>query len=501
MRNMIIIGLSGIVLSAYAICQEKTLREFTTARVFQTSKAGDKLALKESLRFSTSQGEKIPAINLSPEVTYQQLVGFGGAFTQSSAHVLSQLSPKKRLEILDAYFRSDKAAYTLMRTHINSCDFSTKNYAYDNTPGDVELKDFSISEDLSGLVPLIKDAMKCEGAEFKILASPWTAPPWMKDNNAWNNGSLLPRYYPTWALYFSKYIREYSKQGINIWAVTVENEPENNSGQWESMLFTPATTADFVKNHLAPQFKRDGLDAKILIFDHNRDRVKAWADGILSDAKATECVWGTAVHWYSSSVEWFPDTLNYVHEKYPTKHLLHTEACIDTEVPRWQDDRWYWEKEAKDWGFTWAPPADKPLHPPYVPVYRYARDIIGGLNSWLEGWIDWNIVLDTKGGPNHVNNWCIAPVIAKPETDEAYYTPLYYVMAHFSKFFRPGATRIGVSTELKNLMITSCKNSDGTIAVAILNDKEEAVHYRITVGGREVATKIDGNSLQTIVIE
>jgi glucosylceramidase len=501
MRKTIIIALTGIVLSALTICQEKSSRDMTTAKVFQTSKAGDKLAQKETLRFSTTGGEELPAITLSPELTFQEIVGFGGAFTQSSAYVLSQLSPKKRQEILDAYFRSDKAAYTLMRTHINSCDFSTKNYAYDNTPGDIDLKDFSISEDLELLVPLIKDAMKCDGAQFKILASPWTAPPWMKDNNAWNNGSLLPQYYPTWALYFSKYVSEYSKQGIKIWSITVENEPENNSGQWESMIFTPATMTEFIKNHLAPQFKRDGVDVKILIFDHNRDRVKPWADAILADAKAAESVWGTAVHWYSSSVEWFPDTLNYVHDRYPGKHLLHTEGCIDTEVPRWQNDRWYWEKEAKDWGFTWAPPADKPLHPPYVPVYRYARDIIGGLNSWLEGWIDWNIVLDTKGGPNHVNNWCIAPVIAKPETDETYYTPLFYVMEHFSKYFRPGAVRIGVSTELKNLMVTSCRNPDGTIALAILNDREEAVRYRIMVGNRTVATKIDGNALQTVIIE
>jgi len=490
-----------VTLSMFAYSQGNQMKEYTTAKIFQTSKAGDKLTLKETLTLSSSRKEKSPAITVSPDITYQRIVGFGGAFTQSSAFVLNQLSAGRRKEVLDAYFRSDRAGYTLTRTHINSCDFSVANYAYANSPGDKELHDFSIAEDMDDLVPLIKDAMKCEGASFKILASPWTAPPWMKDNNAWNNGSLLPEYYPTWALYFSKYLHEYAKQGIEIWGITVENEPQNNSGKWESMIFSPASMKEFIKKHLVPQFQKDGLTTKIIIFDHNRDNVKEWADGILSDKEVAKHIWGTAVHWYSSTIDWYPEALNYVHEKFPEKELVHTEGCIDSEIPRWHDDIWYWKREAKDWGYTWASPEEKALHPPYVPVYRYACDIIGGLNSWLVGWIDWNIVLDTQGGPNHVSNWCIAPVIAKPETDEVYYTPLYYIMAHFSKFFRPGANRIGVSTDLKDLMITSCKNHDGTIAIAILNQKEEAVKYRITIGNKTVAAKIDGSALQTVIIE
>jgi glucosylceramidase len=481
--------------------QNSQIKDYKTAKVFQTSKSGDKLSFRGSLSLSMSKDTEGSVISVFPEATYQQIVGIGGSFTQSSAFVLNKLSSKKRKEIIDAYFRSDKAGYTLTRTHINSCDFSVMNYAYANTPGDKELKDFTIERDMEDIIPLIKDAMRCEGANFKIIATPWTAPPWMKDNNAWNGGSLLPEYYSTWALYFSKYLHEYAKQGIDIWGITVENEPENNSGKWETMIFTPASMKNFMENHLIPQFQKDSLCTKILIYDHNRDNVKPWVDTLLSDAELAKYVWGTAVHWYSSTIEWYPDVLNYIHEKFPGKEILHTEGCIDSEVPRWQDDKWYWEKEAKDWGYQWASEADKPLHPKYVPVYRYARDIIGGLNSWLAGWIDWNIVLDTQGGPNHVENWCIAPVIAKPETDEVYYTPLFYVMEHFSKYFRPGAYRIGVSSDVKDLMITSCKNPDGTIAIAILNQKDEAVEYNILVGNKTVSTKIDGSALQTVIIE
>jgi len=481
--------------------QNQHMKEYKTVKVYQTSKSGDKMALKESLSLSSSGNAKLPKITLLPDTLYQKIEGFGGAFTQSSAVVLNKLSSVKRKEVIDAYFRSDKAGYTLMRTHINSCDFSVMNYAYANTPGDKDLKDFSIARDKEDIIPLMKDAMKCDGANFKILASPWTAPPWMKDNHAWNNGSLLPEYYSTWSLYFTKYLHDYAQEGINIWAITVENEPENNSGKWESMIFTPATMKDFIKNHLIPQFLKDNVNTKILIYDHNRDNVKPWVDALLSDPELAKYIWGTAVHWYSSTIEWYPDVLNYIHEKYSGKQILETEGCIDSEIPRWQDDQWYWEKDAKDWGYTYAVEADKPLHPQYVPVYRYARDIIGGLNSWLVGWIDWNIVLDTQGGPNHVKNWCVAPVIAKPETDEVYYTPLFYVMEHFSKYFRPGAFRIGVSSELKDLMITSCKNPDGTIAVALLNQKNDPVEYTIILRNKMVSTKIEGNALQTVIIE
>ncbi len=489
------------MLSMLLYGQNKEMKEYTTVKIFQTSKSGDKMALKGSLSLSPAKNGTRSVITVSPDTMYQQIEGFGGALTQASSNVLGKLSPQKRKEVLDAYFRADKAGYTLTRMHINSCDFSTEHYAYDNTPGDKELKDFSIARDTIDIIPLIKDALNCEGANFKILASPWTAPPWMKDNHAWNNGALLPEYYSTWALYFSKYLQEYKKQGISIWAITVENEPENNSGLWESMIFTPSTMKEFVGKYLIPQFQKDNVRTKILIYDHNRDHVKPWVDTLLGDRNLAPHLWGTAVHWYSSTIEWYPDVLNDIHQKYPEQKILHTEGCIDSETPRWHDDAWYWEKDAKDWGFNYATEADKPLHPQYVPTYRYARDIIGGLNSWLVGWIDWNIALDTQGGPSHVQNWCVAPVIVKPETDEIYFTPLFYVMEHFSKFFRPGAYRIGTSSDLKDLMMTSCKNSDGSVAIAILNQHDEPVEYTVLIGNKTFSTTIDGNALQTVVIE
>jgi glucosylceramidase len=472
-----------------------------TARIVQTSRAGDKASEKQSLPFISENVSRLPVIKLDPRQRYQEIAGFGGSFTESSASVLSGLSEEKRNEVLHAYFSPDGAAYSLTRTHMGSCDFSLSNYTYANTPGDLALSDFSIDEDRDDLIPLILDAAAVEGADFRIIASPWTAPPWMKDNNDWNGGSLLLEYYDTWALFFCKYIEEYERSGIPIWAVTTLNEPLGNAEQWESMIFTPAQMGRFVKNSLGPKFTEEDIDARILIYDQNRDHLEEWANGILGDPEAAKYVWGTAVHWYSSTYEWYPEELTRIHERFSGKKLMHTEGCIDSEVPVWRDDDWYWRPEATDWGYDWASEEERRFHPRYVPVYRYARDIIGGLNSYLTGWIDWNIVLDDTGGPNHAENWCIAPVIARPETDEAYYTPLYYVMRHFSRYIRPGAVRIGVENGITGLMVTAARNPDRSIIVEILNQADRGERFALELDSRFVEISIPGNALQTIIIE
>jgi glucosylceramidase len=448
----------------------------------------------------TGSDADAPVIELNPGRKFQTLVGIGGSFTESSAHVLSQLSPGNRDAIINAYFSSEGAAYSLTRTHINSCDFSLDHYAYTDD-GDTSLASFSIEHDLAELIPLIKDAGNAPGADFKIIASPWTAPPWMKDNDSWYGGSLKPGMESVWARYFSKYLAAYRDQGIDIWGLTPENEPQGNNGQWDSMQFTPERMRDFIRDHLGPQLVRDGWDSKILIFDQNRDHVEEWTDVILGDPEAAKFIWGTAVHWYSSTFEWYPETLQKVHEKFPGKHILHSEGCIDNQVPVWQDDDWYWRKEATDWGFIYAKEENKHMHPEYVPVYRYARDIIGGLNSWLTGWVDWNIVLDTQGGPNLADNWCCAPVLAKPETDEIYFTPMFYTLAHFSRYLRPGAKRIEVKSELAEIMVTAVANPDGSFAAVLLNQQDEARDYVLRINGKQICLNIPGATIQTVIVK
>ena len=465
--------------------------------VFETSINGNKL--QQVTEFSA--GEEAAAIKILPDEKFQTITGFGGSFTEASASLLNRLSQQNRNKIIEAYFGENGANYSLTRTHMNSCDFSLGQYSYAPVEGDKELENFSIEEDRDDIIPMIKDAMMVSKDGFKILSSPWTAPPWMKDNKDWRGGKLLREYYDTWALFFSKYIDAYKAEGIDIWGFTVENEPLGNDNNWESMHFTAEEMTDFVQNHLGPRLEADGKgEVKVLGYDQNREHLQHWVDVMFKNEATSKYYDGTAIHWYASTFEVFPDALQYAHKKAPSKHLIQSEACVDAEVPIWQDDEWYWRKEATDWGWDWAPEKDKPLHPKYAPVNRYARDIIGCLNNWVDGWIDWNMVLDRQGGPNWFKNWCVAPVIVDPEKDEVYFTPIYYTMAHFSKYIRPGATRIGLSNTDDSLLVTAAQNPDGSIAVVVFNEGDSARPFTLSLGEKSTYVSINGQAIQTIII-
>lgn len=468
-------------------------------QIFETAANGNKLTRINEFPESPNAIH----ISINPDEQFQTITGFGGSFTEASAYLINKLSPANRDKILNAYFSKEGADYSLTRTHINSCDFSLSNYSYANIPDDKNLENFSIEEDRNDLIPMIKDALKLSKDGFKIIASPWSAPPWMKDNKDWRGGKLLPEYRETWALYFSKYIKAYKNEGIDIWGITVENEPLGNDKNWESMHFTPEEMTDFVRDFLGPHFEKEGLsNVPILGYDQNRgDELNKWAKVMFEDKVASKYFGGTAVHWYASTYDCFPESLQYTHKISQGKYLINTEACVDGQVPVWKDDSWYWNKEAKDWGWTWAPENQKYLHPKYAPVNRYAGDIIGCLNNYVDGWIDWNMVLDKQGGPNWFKNWCTAPVIVDIENDEVYFTPLYYTMAHFSKFIRPGAVRIGYECLDKDIMITAAQNPDKSIVLIVFNPSESEKAYHVSLDEKELNSTIHAKSIQTIVFK
>ncbi|WP_396141009.1 glycoside hydrolase family 30 beta sandwich domain-containing protein [Flavobacterium sp.] len=484
----------SISLSFFSCSSTKEMK----VQVYETSAQGN--SLKKITQFSESSNPVI--ITLNPEEKFQTITGFGGSFTEASTSLLNRLSKAKRKEILDAYFSDDGAKYSLTRTHIASCDFSLSNYTYAKVENDLELKHFTIEDDKDDIIPMILESKAISKEGFNIIASPWTAPPWMKDNQKYIGGKLLPQFNDTFALYFSKYLEAYKKEGINIWGITVINEPHGNGNNWESTLFSPKEMTDFVQNHLGPKLEKDGWsDIKILGYDQNRAGIKEWVDVMYKDKNSSKYYDGLAIHWYESTYEVFPEDLQYAHQKSPNNYLIQTEACVDSEIPHWNDDAWYWKKEATDWGWDWASEKDKYLHPKYAPVNRYANDIIGCLNNWVDGWVDWNMVLDTQGGPNWFKNWCVAPVIVDPIKDEVYFTPLYYVMSHFSKFMRPGAIKIGCNINNKDLLATAVQNPDGSIAVVIFNPTEIEQSIQINTNNEKKNISISAKALQTVVLK
>jgi len=478
--------------------------ETMTVSIYQTTRQGDRLKEIEPIATDIKSDY---SLKLDNSKTYQTLIGIGGSFTESSAQVLSELSATKREIAMRKYFAPSGAHISLTRTHMASCDFSVTNYTYAPIPGDTELKHFSIEPDRKYLLGMIKDAQKIPGADFKILASPWTAPPWMKTNNTWNGGSLLREHYQTFADYFVKYIDAYEAEGINIWGITPTNEPLGNNSNWESLHFTAEEMTTWIAGYLGPTLDKGAPDVQIWGYDQNRGHhLEEWADTIYGNETAAQYVDGMAVHWYESTNTVSSESLDYVHEKYPNKGILHSEGCIDAmgddeEIGVWLEDDWYWRKEATDWGWLWAPEDQKKYHPKYAPFYRYARDLIGGLNHNLTGWIDWNMFLNTRGGPNHARNYCLAPILVDSGRDAIYVTPLYYAIAHVSKFIRPGAVRVGLSGHDDEFMATAFRNTDGSTAIVIFNLLEEDKTYNVQSGDQTLTVAIPGQALQSILIK
>ena len=412
------------------------------------------------------------AIICHPSKSFQEIVGFGGALTESSAWVLAQLPPDERMEILRRYYDPKEGiGYTLARTHINSCDFSLSMWSLTPTPGDYDLHDFTLEPMRRWMMPLIHDARKVAGPDrFKLMASPWSPPAWMKNNNRMDDGgSLRWEYRPAWANVYVKFVQAMAKEeGIPVWALSVQNEADAHQ-RWESCTYSPEQEAEFIREFLGPALHGAGLaDVKLLGLDHNRDLLERYAEAELGDPATAKYVWGLGLHWYVSDDY---AASSRVHEKFPDKHILFTEGCVEGApacIGKWENGE------------------------------RYARNIIGDFSNWVCGFIDWNIVLDQRGGPNHVGNFCDAPVIVDTNTKEVTYGPSFYYLAHFSKFVQPGARRIHSEGGPPGIQSIAFRNPDGTLAVVVFNPTEQPAEFALGVAEEaNVTCQIPARGIQT----
>jgi glucosylceramidase len=413
---------------------------------------------------------------VDPARTFQTILGIGGALTDASAETYAKLPADKQKEILNAYFDSrDGIGYTLARTNIHSCDFSSGSYTYVKE-GDKQLQSFSINHDKQFRIPFIKQAMLAAGGRLDIFASPWSPPAFMKDNNNMlRGGKLKSEFYQSWANYYARFIKAYQSEGIPIWGITIQNEPMATQ-TWESCIYAAEEERDFLKNHLGPTMKREGLaDKKIIAWDHNRDLVYQRAQTILADPQAARYVWGIGFHWYEpwSGGDPMFDNVKLVHEAFPNKNLIFTEGCSDS----------FNAQKLNEWRLG----------------EQYGRSMINDFNCGTVGWTDWNVLLDEQGGPNHVGNFCFAPVHADTKTGQLTYTNSYYYIGHFSKFVRPGARRIASSPSRSQLLSAAFLNSDGKVAVVVMNKSDKPVSYFLWVGGEAAEVVSLAHSIQTLV--
>jgi glucosylceramidase len=473
MKILVLVTLTAAVLNF----NDRSLAASVTpgkVTVFVTAEAtGQRLAKAAEMEFveQVKTDERQPTVYVDPGKTFQTFLGIGGALTDASAETFYRLPKDKQREFLDAYYDREKGiGYSLGRTHIHSCDFSSESYTYVED-GDAELKSFNIQHDLKYRVPFIKEVLQTAGPDFTLYASPWSPPAWMKsNNNMLHGGSLKPEFADAWARYFVKFINAYEKEGIPIWGLTVQNEPLAVQ-TWESCIFTGAEERDFLKNHLGPVLEKAGLrDKKIIIWDHNRNLLYQRAQAVLDDPEAAKYVWGVGLHWYVGD---HFDNVKRVQEAYPNIHLLFTEGCHGP----------YDAAHLQDW--QWGE--------------LYAKSMIQDFNNGVVGWTDWNVLLDERGGPNHVRNFCFAPIHTSANAKDLVYMNSYYYIGHFSKFVLPGAKRIISASTSDDLLTTAFLNPNGDIATIVLNSTEKSSPLLLQVKDEAAKVECPAHSIITFV--
>ncbi|HET9057926.1 MAG TPA: glycoside hydrolase family 30 protein [Chitinophagaceae bacterium] len=447
--------------------------------VYTTADSTDfRLSLTDSLTF-TNHGQPLETeicVFVDPSKTFQNFIGIGGALTDASAETFAKLPKEKQQEVLQAYYNPDKGiGYTLARTNIHSCDFSSSSYTY-VADGDKELKTFSVEHDKPFRIPFIKQVLDAAGGKITLFASPWSPPAWMKTNNdILHGGKLKPEYYQSWANYYTKFIKAYEAEGIPVWGLTVQNEPMATQ-KWESCIYTAEEERDFLKNYLGPTMEKEGLgNKKIIVWDHNRDLINQRMNTLLSDPKAAKYVWGIGFHWYEdwSGGDQVFDNVKKVYETYPDKNILFTEGCNGP----------FKMEQINDW--KWGE--------------RYGRSMINDFNNGTVGWTDWNVLLDETGGPNHVNNFCFAPIHADTKTGQIYYMNAYYYIGHFSKFIKPGARRIVSASSRSPLLTTAFLNEDGKVVVIVMNQNNQKINYFLWVNNKAVKVTSLPHSISTLI--
>lgn len=487
MRKYALMGLLLVAYTGYAKSQtlanrkEATVPLRKTVTVYTTAE-NTKLRISETATLSFAPmkqpKETEVCIFVDPAKRFQTLTGIGGALTDASAEVWAKLPKEKQQELLKAYYDPVKGiGYTLARTNIQSCDFSSGSYTYVQEH-DSLLKTFSVAHDQQFRIPFIKAVIEAAGGKIPLYVSPWSPPAWMKDNNDMlHGGKLLPRYYQSWANFYVKFIKTYEALGIPVWGLTVQNEPMAVQ-KWESCNYSAEEERDFIKLYLGPTLQRQGMAGKKLIaWDHNRDQVYQRASTILEDPAAAKYVWGIGYHWYETwtgSTMMF-DNVRRVSETFPDKHLVFTEGCVES-FKRNRMEEWFLGE-------------------------RYGHSLVNDFNNGTVAWTDWNILLDENGGPNHVGNFCFAPVHADTQTGELIYTNAYYYLGHFSKFIRPGAKRVVASSNRTDLETTAFINKDGKLVVVVLNMSDKEVAYKLWIKGEAAPANSLPHSIATLIVD
>lgn len=425
-----------------------------------------KLQQQTPIRFVKSSNN-YQNIEIDASQKFQYIDGFGYTLTGGSVEVINRLSPSKRKALLTELFGKEKNSISVsyLRLSVGASDLDGEVFSYDDLPEgqtDVELSKFSLTRD-KNLITMLKEILIIN-PDIKIIAAPWSPPVWMKDNGKSKGGSLKPEFYRAYANYFTKYIQGMKKEGIKIDAITPQNEPLH-PGNNPSLYMSSAQQGDFIKNHLGPVFKTNGITTKIVIYDHNCNKPE-YALDILKDPEAYQYIDGSAFHLYEGEIS----ALTAVHNAFPDKNLYFTEQWTGSKGNFNDDLNWHTKNV-----------------------------IIGSMRNWSKTALEWNLANDPKYGP-HTDGGCTECKGAITVSDSENFTRnvAYYIIAHASKFVPAGSQRIS-STQTKNLSTAAFMTQSGKIVVIVQNESKENEHFNIKFAGQSAAVTISGQSAATYI--
>jgi len=406
-------------------------------------------------------------INVSDATVFQTMDGFGFTLTGGSAQLINNMSISAKNQLLRELFSRDDdgIGVSYLRISIGASDLDASVFSYNDLPAgqtDIALNNFSINPDLVNLIPILT-SIKAINPEIKILATPWSAPAWMKTNQSTIGGELQSIYYATYANYFLKYIQAMQANGIQIDAITVQNEPENPFNN-PSMVMSASQQTDFIKNHIGPLFAQNAIQTKIIVFDHNPDNIQ-FPISIMNDPQANSYIDGSAFHLYAGQIE----SLSAVHNAHPNKNIYFTEQWIEAPGDFASDIKWH-----------------------------FRELMIGAPRNWSKTVLQWNLAADPNNGPFTPGGCtrCLGAVTIAGSTVTK--NSAYYIIAHSSKFVPPGSVRIqsNTSVELPNV---AYKTPDGKIVVIVLNNTDAQKSFNINVASEPISTVLPAGSVATYV--
>lgn len=411
-----------------------------------------------------TDGQEMHLVQVYSDIEEQRLEGFGGAFSQSAAQVFGRMPPQSRSRLLELLFSKEGLAYNCGRIPIGACDFSDGNYSYCDRPGD----DFDRAAlEREPMLPLVREARRyCP--ELELIAAPWSPPAWMKTNGEMcHGGRLRPEAREAYARYLARYVKNARELGLPITLLSVQNEPKAVQ-TWESCIYDAREEGSFIRDFLAPALKKEGLEEiGILLWDHNKERVFTRTREILEMEKMPDIIRGAAFHWYSGD---HFENLALCRRYYPQLQLVFTEGCVELRATNTtvaeQAERLGRSQDAVrgPWGFG----------------ELYAHDIFGNLNAGMNRYLDWNLLLDRQGGPNHVENYCSAPILCDTETGAIYLQPSYDYISHFSRFLPKGSRRVAVSRYTSDIEATAARTPQGELVLIAMNAGDRSIPMTVS---------------------